>query len=341
MKLNSIQTRIADAIEADVPVFVVGSPGVGKSAMILQVADMLFPNPIPYRQRHGAAQTTFIDMRLSMRESVDLRGIPVPDHERRTTVWYACDELPFEGSDYPEAGLIVFEELNACAVSVQVASYQVILDRMLGERRLKAGWRVVATGNKLTDNAAATKISSALANRFCWFDYEADKDEFCDWAAPRGIDPGIIGFIQYRSELLFKMAAGAREFPTPRTWEMASRFMRLPKARRLPMIAGCVGAGPAAELEAFLDIVGELDSVETILKNPDKARVPDKSKVAALYGVTVAVAMAVDKKTARNGAIYVRRLSREFQALFAKLVLTRDPQLALYGFADLIAGEKV
>lgn len=325
-RLNVAQLDAIAHIEANTPCMMWGSPGIGKSAMFMEIAA---EKGIP-----------LIDIRLSQRDAVALLGIPFPNRETRTTEWFPPYELPNAERHGPE-GLLLLDELNACERSVQVAAYQLILDRQLGEYHVPPGWRICAAGNKLTDKAAASKLSTALNNRMAHIDVEVDHDAWCDWAITHGIDPMLVGFIRFRRELLHKMPDGAREFCSPRSWEMANRYMGQARHDRIRRIGQCVGAGPAGELEAFAEIAGRLEPVAYILANPTTAKIPAIDAMAALYAVTMNVAYAIDRKTAAAGATYAARLPAEFKALFAQSVLMRDKSLASYGFAKLINRDQI
>ena len=98
------------------PLMVWGAPGIGKSSIMRGVADEL-----------GIG---FIDVRLAQREPVDIRGLPVPDKESRSVAWYVSDEWP---RDPDSKGIILFDEITAADRSLQVAAYELILDRRLGD----------------------------------------------------------------------------------------------------------------------------------------------------------------------------------------------------------------
>ena len=108
------------------PVMLWGPPGVGKSSIVRELA-----------AREGIG---FIDIRLSQREPVDLRGLPVPDRERGVVDWLLAGEWP---RDPDSRGILLFDELTAADRSLQVAAYELILDRRLGDLyRLPPGWLV-------------------------------------------------------------------------------------------------------------------------------------------------------------------------------------------------------
>lgn len=329
-ELNSAQLKLMRLFERKVPCVLIGSPGVGKSAIAREVAD--------------EAGVAFIDKRLSIVESVDLRGNPVADRETKTTQWYMPDDMPFVGSKFPDRGILCLEEINACNPSVQVAAYQLadIKSKGIGEHKIMPGWYVMATGNRVTDGAGAQRMNSALANRFAWLDVEVELEPWAQWALAHGVSPDLVGYLLWRGvDSLFKMPKDAREFPSPRSWTNASVFMDLPMSERKGLIASCVGHGEAADLEAFLMIKNDLEPIPFILANPLTAKVPELTNIGALFAVTMAVAAAIDKRSAKAGATYATRLPAEFKALFAKSVLLRDRQLAAYGFSALAAGSSI
>ncbi|MBO4630993.1 MAG: AAA family ATPase, partial [Lentisphaeria bacterium] len=129
------------------PLMVWGAPGLGKSTIIRELA-----------KEYGV---DFIDVRLAQREPVDIRGLPVPTE--KGVEWRVSAEWP---RDPNSKGIILFDELTAADRSLQVAAYEFILDRRLGDLyKVPDGWYICAAGNRTEDRAVATTMSSALANR--------------------------------------------------------------------------------------------------------------------------------------------------------------------------------
>lgn len=96
------------------PLMIWGAPGVGKSTVVKEIAEEL--------------KIGFIDVRLAQREPVDMRGLPVPENDR--VKWLVSSEWP---RDPESRGIIMFDELTAADRTLQVASYEFILDRRLGD----------------------------------------------------------------------------------------------------------------------------------------------------------------------------------------------------------------
>lgn len=322
MTLSQAATAIRAYLAADVPAFLSGPPGVGKSDLVEQVS----------RADYGG----FIDLRVSLLDPVDLRGLPHIDSNGRSA-WAPPEFLPDEARD-GATGVLFLDELNGAPMSVQLACYQLVLNRRLGEYVMPPGWRIMAAGNRVADRAAASKMSSALANRFAHIEVAPDVESWCAWATGAGVHPLAVAFLRFRPELLhvmpgakqdsasgrvFEMAADALAFPTPRSWAQCAKFMDSPDLQTLA--AGLVGEGPAAELAGFVRTFLSLPRIESIIADPTGSPVP--SDLGALYAVATALAR---KATPANfGAVleYAERLRPEFMVLCVNDAVRRDPGL--------------
>ena len=220
------------------PLMVWGAPGLGKSTVIRNLAK--------------AYGVNFIDVRLAQREPVDVRGLPVPtDHG---VEWQVSAEWP---RDEKSRGIILFDELTAADRSLQVAAYEFILDRRLGDLyKVPDGWYICAAGNRTEDRAVSTTMSSALANRFLHVELESDAENWLEWAAVNNIHPSVCGFIRFRPGMLFSQENEnlERGWPTPRSWERVSTMLHiLPPDEDIlrHTVYGLVGTRAGVEFMAF------------------------------------------------------------------------------------------
>jgi len=289
------------------PVFIWGSPGNGKSAVVLQLAAEL-----------GIAVR---DIRALLLDPVDLRGLPFVGKDGRSQ-WATPEFLPQGGE-----GILFLDELNAAPAMVQASCYQLVLDRKLGEYTLPAGWAIVAAGNRDSDRAATTRMPTPLRNRFVHIDFEVDAQEWSEWAIRTGVRPEVIAFIRFRPELLSSFERETYAFPSPRSWEFVSRVLNSgpePSAEH-ELFSGAVGTGPATEFSAFLRTFRELPSIDAILLNPTKEPVPENA--AAQYAVASALARCASDTNFDRICIYLSRLPTEFRVLCVRDATLREPAI--------------
>ena len=310
MKPKQVKLLITRALKAQIesdediqPIFLWGPPGIGKSSIIREVCE--------------EANVDFIDLRMPLLDPTDLRGIPVPQNGQAK--WLAPSFLPQSGT-----GIISLEELPSAPPLVQVSAYQLTLDRKVGEYTLPDGYYVTATGNRIEDRAIVFAMSSALANRFTHIEVEVDVDQWVDWAFKAHVEPTVIGFIKFRSNLLFAFNAGSSEkaYPTPRTWEFTSRLLHILPESILPeTMEGTVGKGATAEFMAFRRIQKDLPDLDKILAG-DFSFVP--TKVDIKYATISALATkAKGVKHFENLLGYSYKLSKEFAVLLVKMLAMR------------------
>jgi hypothetical protein len=292
------------------PIYLWGAPGVGKSSLVKQAAHSLFLD--------------LVDVRATLLDPVDLRGLPRLDGD--SAVWLPPAFLPKGGS-----GVLFLDELAQAAPLVQAACLQLTLDRRIGEYELPDGWTVIAASNRAEDRAGTHRLISPLLNRFVHLDLEVSNEDWQAWAVTSKVAPEVRAFLQYRPGLLsqFDPAANPRAFPTPRSWQFVSDVLSRTDDHLLhPVIAGCVGDGPAAEFVGFLKLYRELPDLDQVLARPDTAPVPREP--AVLYALTGALVERCRQAKAPlpSFVTYALRLPDEFALLALRDAVAVQPKLA-------------
>src|SRR6266481_2451715 len=306
MKSSAITAALRSLVAERQPVFVWGGPGLGKSALITQLAATL------------AIQLQ--DVRALLLDPVDLRGLPYLSEGR--SKWATPDFLPKDGE-----GILFLDELNAAPAMVQASCYQLVLDRKLGEYELPDGWSIIAAGNRDSDRAVTTRMPTPLRNRFVHLEFEVDMQEWCEWAIRAGIRPELIAFLRFRPELLSVFSRDDNAFPSPRSWEFVSRILNSKPDQSVEheLIAGAVGTGAATEFSAFLKMFRELPNIDAILLNPRTELVP--TEAAAQYAVASALAHCASDTNFDQVHTYLKRMPTEFSVLCVRDATVRTPEI--------------
>jgi hypothetical protein len=310
MKPSDVSRALAALVPTARPVYLWGPPGCGKSSIVRQAA--------------GTLGLDLVDVRATLLDPVDLRGLPRLDGD--SAVWLPPAFLPRGGT-----GLLFLDELAQAAPLVQAACLQLTLDRKIGEYALPDGWAVVAASNRSEDRAGTHRLISPLLNRFVHLDLEVSNDDWQQWAVTAGVVPEVRSFLAYRPALLFGFdpQANPRAFPTPRSWQFVSDALaRAPADLLHPVVGGCVGDGPAAEFLGFLRLYRELPDLSVVLSKPDSSPVPREP--AVLYALVGAL---VEKCKTDPGCLggfvaYALRLPDEFALLALRDALAVQPRLA-------------
>ncbi|KZL17667.1 hypothetical protein PsAD2_03003 [Pseudovibrio axinellae] len=305
--ISRASTLLEHYIAKDIPAFLWGDVGIGKSDSVAAVA-----------KKQGAE---LLDIRLSMFDPVDLRGLPTIQNGE--TVWLKPAIWP---KDDNTPKFLFFDEFDRALPSVQNAALQIVLNRRIGEHKLPDNVRIIAAGNGNTDRVGTQRTSAAGDNRFAHIYAEADLPSWQRWAASAGVHPLIIAFVSFRPELLHKRGGkNEKTFPTPRTWEAVNDFADAPDDIRMDLVTGLIGEGAAAEFEGFVGVFKNLPSLDAVITDPTGSPVPSKPNTR--YAISAGLAVKADMNNIQNIITYLARLPQEFSVLGVMNASRRDPSI--------------
>lgn len=184
MKTDSLQAKdyIIRCIKAGITPMLSGSPGIGKSDLIKQIADEY--------------KLELIDIRLSTMDPVDLSGFPTIKDGMASFV--PMDIFPLENASIPAGknGWILFmDELTSAALAVQAAAYRVILDKEIGKHKLHPKVAVIGAGNLSTDDAIVNRMGTAMQSRLIHIELGVTIKEWLVWANQNDIDHRVMAYL--------------------------------------------------------------------------------------------------------------------------------------------------
>lgn len=288
-------------IKAQIPTFIWGPPGIGKSSIVKQIAN--------------ANDLAFIDLRLALMDPTDLKGIPFYDKEAHQALWAPPSFLPRDGK-----GILFLDELNSAPPAVQASAYQLILDRKVGEYTLPDGWAIVAAGNREGDRGVVYRMPSPLANRFVHLEMDVNVEDWRDWAYESGVDERVIAYIGYKSDDLFSFdpTQNEKSFATPRSWEFVSSLLKSKMDDKLLLetIGGAVGKERAVRFLSFAKVMHRLPDIESILQS-GQGEYPEEVDVlhALATGLVMALLQNPSKERMDNLLTYTLGLQSEFAVM--------------------------
>lgn len=296
------------AAQADNPVLLIGAPGIGKSALARELATRL--------------KLPLIDLRITYMEPPDMLGLY--DTRDGRTVRCPPDWVPTK-----EPALVFLDELTAAPMAMQVACYQVLLDRRIGDACLAPGSYIMAAGNRIEDRAAAQRMSTALNNRVSHIEMRADPEQWLSeffWAHPLvSTCPEVIAvgqFLEWQRQSLHVFDPNSKEaaFPSPRTWEMVMRILATdrPRDSKDRAIRQTIGQGVGGMFVSFRDMMHDIPSIDQILNDPGRAPIPDN--MSARMATCASLAQVAKHNNVDAIFRYLDRMDREAQFFTARLM---------------------
>ena len=276
---NGAKNSIKHALKKKRPIFLWGPPGIGKSDIVGQITD-------------GFSNSHLIDIRLSLWEPTDIKGIPYFDSNSGTMVWGAPSELPSEEFAAQFDHIVLFlDEMNSAAPSVQAAAYQLILNRKVGTYKLPDNVMIVAAGNREADKGVTYRMPAPLANRFIHLELSVNFDDWFQWSVNNNINTDVIGYLTFAKKDLydFDPKSSSRSFATPRSWSFVSELLDddLDEATTTDLVAGAVGEGLAVKFMAHRKVASSMPNPTDILAG--KVKEMNSKEISAMYSLTVSL----------------------------------------------------
>jgi hypothetical protein len=297
------------AMNARIPTVIVGEPGCGKTATIVQLAN---------------AMSLPIEVVIaSIRDPTDFGGLPiVPPDVREGGVLL---EPPAWARNLHKAGrgVLFIDEISTAAPATQAALLRVTLDKCVGDLQLPDDVIILAAANPPECAAGGWDLSPPLANRFCHINWHLNAADWCEgmisgWGSllgtiqtPMGIKPAILAqknsiissFIYHKQSALLDLpkeeSATGKAWASPRTWSMGAKMLascamygyKEDTEVAMMLLSGCVGDGPALEFCNWKEQV-DLPDPEAVLKDPTSLKFPNKRGdivFAILSSITAAI----------------------------------------------------
>jgi hypothetical protein len=307
MKSSQIYEALTHFTKEKLPAFIWGPPGIGKSSIVKQIA-----NDHNYN---------FIDLRLSLLDPTDLKGIPFFDKENNEAVWASPNFLP---KDPNSKGILFLDEINTAAPSVQASAYQLVLDRKVGDYTLPEGWSIIAAGNRENDRGVTYRMPPPLANRFVHLEMVVDFEDWKTWAFQNNIDASVIGYLSFDKTKLFAFdpVKNERSFPTPRSWEYVHKILHSNLSETLlhEAVAGAIGKENSVDFLAFRKVMHKLPDIEAIVKGEIKTIDEEDTKVlfALCAGLVNYLKQSKEKNLIDNILSFSLSLPGEFAIMLVK-----------------------
>jgi hypothetical protein len=275
---NAAKTAINHAFTKKRPIFIWGAPGIGKSDIIHQIGKDL--------------DAYVIDVRLSLWEPTDIKGIPYYSANDNTMQWAPPAELPSMEMAKKYKNIILFmDEMNSAAPSVQAAAYQLILNRRVGQYHLPDNVLLVAAGNRDSDKGVTYRMPAPLANRFIHLEMKVDFEDWFAWAADNKIHKDVLGYLTFAKKDLydFDPKSPSRSFATPRSWSFVSELLddKLDENTLTDLVSGSVGEGLAVKFMAHRKVAGKMPNPSEVLAG--KVTTMETNEISAMYSLAVSL----------------------------------------------------
>ncbi len=199
------------------PVLLIGPPGIGKTAVMRQIADETGVGLVAYSMTHHTRQSA-IGLPFISKRDYGGREYSVTEYTMSEIVASIYDYMAATGKNQ---GILFLDEINCVSETLYPSMLQFLQFKTFGRHRVPDGWVVVCAGNPPEYNKSVRELDMATLDRVKNMEIAADLAVWQDYALRQNIHPAVRTYLTVYPEHFYNITNSDRGqlFVTARGWE--------------------------------------------------------------------------------------------------------------------------
>ena len=203
------------------PVLLIGPPGIGKTAIMEQIAGECGVGLVSYTMTHHTRQSA-IGLPVLTEKQFAGKAYTVTSYTMSEIIASVYEQIEKTGC---RDGILFLDEINCVSETLMPAMLQFLQYKTFGSHALPEGWVIVAAGNPPAYNRSVREFDTVTLDRVRYMKVEPDFPIWKHYAVERGLHPAVLSFLELRPERFYVMEPGEKGFATGRAWEDLSEIL--------------------------------------------------------------------------------------------------------------------
>lgn len=212
-------------IEKQRPVFMIGPPGIGKTAIMEQIAAELGVGLVSYSMTHHTRQSA-LGLPYITEKEYGGRSYQVTEYTMSEIIGSIYDLMRETGLT---EGILFLDEINCVSETLAPCMLQFLQYKVFGQHRVPPGWILVTAGNPPEYNKSVRDFDTVTWDRLKRIDVEPDYETWKEYAYKKGVHASVMTYLAARKKDFYKVenTAEGKRFATARGWDDLSEMIKL------------------------------------------------------------------------------------------------------------------
>ena len=225
--------RYVIPLEKQRPIFLMGPPGIGKTAIMEQIAQELGVGLVSYSMTHHTRQSA-LGLPYIEKKNYGGKEYSVSEYTMSEIIASVYDSMEETGL---KEGILFLDEINCVSETLAPSMLQFLQFKTFGRHRVPDGWIVVTAGNPPEFNSSVRDFDVVTWDRLKRIDVEPDYGVWKEYALRTGVHPAITTYLDIKKPDFFRIetTVDGKSFVTARGWSDLSDMIRLFEQHDLPV----------------------------------------------------------------------------------------------------------
>ncbi|MDE6673450.1 MAG: AAA family ATPase, partial [Acetatifactor sp.] len=315
------------------PIFLLGAPGIGKTAIMEQIAQEMGIALVSYSMTHHTRQSAlglpFIAHRTYGGQEYDISEYTMS--EIIAAIYETMEESGIR------EGILFLDEINCVSETLAPAMLQFLQYKVFGRHQVPEGWVIVTAGNPPEYNKSVREFDVVTMDRLKIMEVEADYRTWKEYALERHLHSAVLNFLDLKKEYFYHMeiTARGRSYVTARGWEDLSEILHHYEEESLKVDETLVGQyirneRIVREFTAYYDLYQKYQKdyrVQEILEGSPTVQAIARARQASFDERLSLVGMLLD------------RMLADMQEVMEQAAYLTDTRALLLAVKNMAAGE--
>lgn len=212
-------------IERQRPIFLIGAPGIGKTAIMEQIAQELRIGLVTYSMTHHTRQSA-LGLPFIIHKTYRGKDYEVSEYTMSEIIASVYEQIEQYGLD---EGILFLDEINCVSETLAPSMLQFLQYKIFGRHKVPDGWVVVTAGNPPEYNNSVREFDIVTWDRLKRIDVEPSFDVWREYAVSKEVHPSVLTYLEIRKGdfYLIETTVDGKEFVTARGWIDLSDMINL------------------------------------------------------------------------------------------------------------------